>query len=165
MKKKTTRLNSGMLFLLRAVFTICAVATVFFIFSNSAEIGELSGSKSESVMRFLNGAAENIGTGFRFSEYLVRKLAHFSEYMLLGFWLILALRVYTRRILSFISWPLFLGLFTAMSDEFFQLFVSGRSGEVKDIVIDFGGVSAGVMAGLFAILLAAAIWDAFYGKR
>lgn len=161
----TRRLDARMLIAFRIIFTICLAATVIFIFSNSSEIGALSGSKSAIVTEFLNKALGGIGVGYRFSEHLVRKLAHFSEYMLLGFWLMLSLRAYTRRILSFISWPLFFGLLTATTDEFFQLSVSGRSGEVRDIVIDFSGVLAGIMAGLFAILLAGAVWDAFHGKR
>lgn len=69
--------------------------------------GAASGLRSAAVTQWLNGGLARVGVGWRFSERLVRKLGHFSEYALLGFWLMLSLRVYTRRILSHISWPLF----------------------------------------------------------
>ena len=90
-----------------------------------------------------------MGVGWRFSERLVRELGHFSEYALLGFWLMLSLRVYTRRILSHISWPLFFGLL----DEGIQMFADGRGSDVRDVVIDFSGVVFGLLAALFLLLL------------
>ena len=94
-----------------------------------------------------------MGVGWRFSERLVRKLGHFSEYALLGFWLMLSLRVYTRRILSHISWPLFFGLLAGVLDEGIQMFADGRGSDVRDVVIDFSGVVFGLLAALFLLLL------------
>lgn len=159
------RIDGRALIVLRLLFTICVGATALFIFSNSADLGAVSGGKSAAVTEFLNSVLAHGGFGFRFTEHRVRKLAHFGEYTLLGFWLMLALRVYTRRIVSFIAWPLFLGLLTAVLDEFLQLMVPGRSGQVSDIVIDFGGLLAGLLAGLCALLIAAAVWDALHGRR
>ena len=98
------------LIVLRVLFTLFAAGTVVFIFSNSMQSGAASGLRSAAVTQWLNGGLARVGVGWRFSERLVRKLGHFSEYALLGFWLMLSLRVYTRRILSHISWPLFFGL-------------------------------------------------------
>ena len=97
------------LIVLRVLFTLFAAGTVVFIFSNSMQSGAASGLRSAAVTQWLNGGLARVGVGWRFSERLVRKLGHFSEYALLGFWLMLSLRVYTRRILSHISWPLFFG--------------------------------------------------------
>lgn len=149
----------------KVIFTLCLMGTLVFIFYNSSKIGAISGGKSQAVMDFVNGILAKLGIGYRFSHYAIRKLAHFTEYAMLGFWLMLTLRIYTRRILSFIAWPLFLGLLTAVMDEFYQLFIPDRSGQVKDIVIDFAGVTAGLLAGLFALLLFSAIWEALHGKR
>lgn len=162
---QTRRLPGRLLTLFRVLFTFCLLATVLFIFSNSADLGEVSGGKSAAVTELVNKAMERLGFGYRFTEHRIRKLAHFSEYMLLGFWLMLTLRVYTHRIVSFVAWPLLGGLLTAVGDEFYQTFIPGRAGQVSDVVIDFAGVSAGLLAGLFALLLAGAIWDAFHGRR
>ena len=73
------------------------------------------------------------------THHMLRKLAHFSEFFVLGFLLAQCLR---RRI----SRPLLTGLLCAMGDETIQIFVAGRSGEVRDVWIDFAGVAAAVAA-------------------
>ena len=134
------------LIVLRVLFTLFAAGTVVFIFSNSMQ-------SSAAVTQWLNGGLARVGVGWRFSERLVRKLGHFSEYALLGFWLMLSLRVYTRRILSHISWPLFFGLLAGVLDEGIQMFADGRGSDVRDVVIDFSGVVFGLLAALFLLLL------------
>ena len=141
------------LIVLRVLFTLFAAGTVVFIFSNSMQSGTASGLRSAAVTEWLNGGLARVGVGWRFSERLVRKLGHFSEYALLGFWLMLSLRVYTRRILSHISWPLFFGLLAGVLDEGIQMFADGRGSDVRDVVIDFSGVVFGLLAALFLLLL------------
>ena len=141
------------LIVLRVLFTLFAAGTVVFIFSNSMQSGTASGLRSAAVTQWLNGGLARMGVGWRFSERLVRKLGHFSEYALLGFWLMLSLRVYTRRILSHISWPLFFGLLAGVLDEGIQMFADGRGSDVRDVVIDFSGVVFGLLAALFLLLL------------
>ncbi len=162
---KPRRIGARPLILLRVLFTMFLLATVVFIFLYSSDVATLSTARSAAVTALLNRFMGALGLDFHFSVGLVRKLAHFAEFALLGFWLILTLRVYTRRVVSFLAWPLFLGLFTAVSDEFFQTLAPGRAGQVSDVMLDFGGVLAGVLAGLFAILLAGALWDALHGRR
>ncbi len=79
--------------------------------------------------------------------HIVRKLAHFCEYMLEGFLLMLCLRVYTRHRCG-ICLPMLGGVLTALTDETIQLFVPGRSGQVTDIWMDFSGVMTGLLVGL-----------------
>ncbi|WP_243133863.1 VanZ family protein [Ruthenibacterium lactatiformans] len=141
------------LIVLRVLFTLFAAGTVVVIFSNSMQSGAASGLRSAAVTQWLNGGLARMGGGWRFSERLVRKLGHFSEYALLGFWLMLSLRVYTRRILSHISWPLFFGLLAGVLDEGIQMFADGRGSDVRDVVIDFSGVVFGLLAALFLLLL------------
>ena len=141
------------LIVLRVLFTLFAAGTVVFIFSNSMQSGAASGLRSAAVTQWLNGGLARVGVGWRFSERLVRKLGHFSEYALLGFWLMLSLRVYTRRILSHISWPLFFGLLAGVLDEGIQMFADGRGSDGRDVVIDFSGVVFGLLAALFLLLL------------
>ena len=141
------------LIVLRVLFTLFAAGTVVFIFSNSMQSGTASGLRSAAVTEWLNGGLARVGVGWRFSERLVRKLGHFSEYALLGFWLMLSLRVYTRRILSHISWPLFFGLLAGVLDEGIQIFADGRGSDVRDVVIVFSGVVFGLLAALFLLLL------------
>ena len=69
--------------------------------------------------------------------HALRKLAHFGEFAVLGFLLAHCLRVRIGR-------PLLAGLLCALADETIQTFVAGRSGEVRDVWIDFSGVCAAV---------------------
>ena len=103
--------------------------------------------RMQQILRVLglNGAAHHL------TMHIVRKLAHFCEYMLEGFLLMLCLRVYTRHLLRHVSWPILGGLLTALTDETVQLFVPGRSGQVTDIWIDFSGVMTGLMVGLILL--------------
>ncbi len=150
---------------MRILFTIFVAASIAFIFVNSSEIGSLSALRSQRVTQFLNELTSSLGFGAPFTETLVRKLGHFAEYCLLGFWLMLTLRVYTRRLLAFVAWPLLGGLVVAVLDEFYQTLVPGRSGQVQDVVIDFGGVVAGLCVALFIQLLAGAIIAALRRPR
>lgn len=79
-------------------------------------------------------------------DYPVRKLAHASEYTVLGILYSLSVLSVTtvprRRKLLCTAFPL--GVLYAMSDEFHQLFVPGRAGRVSDVLIDSAGVLLGI---------------------
>ena len=139
------------LILFRVLFTLALAATVWFIFSNSLEIARESSSRSGQVLELLNGLLGRAGLG-PLSEHFVRKLAHFGEFSLLGFWFMLCLRVYTRHFVRHVSWPLFFGLLTAVLDETIQLYVPGRSSSVRDVLLDFSGVLAGLFVALLILL-------------
>jgi VanZ family protein len=54
-------------------------------------------------------------------------------------------RLWLMKLKSHIFMILFIGLFVAVSDEFFQLFVNGRAGLVQDVVLDFVGFVFGML--------------------
>ena len=138
----------------RVLFTAALIGCIWFIFSNSLQIAEVSESSSGRVLGLMQGVLRRLGlpgAADRLTMHIVRKLAHFSEYMLEGFLLMLCLRVYTRHFFKHVSWPILGGLLTALTDETIQLFVPGRSGQVTDIWIDFSGVMTGLLAGLILL--------------
>lgn len=75
------------------------------------------------------------------------------EYSLEGFLLLLTTRAVTGHAWRFISWPALAGLLTALTDETIQLFSGGRSSQVTDIWIDFGGVVTGMVLALALLWL------------
>lgn len=79
------------------------------------------------------------------SKKLVRKTAHFTIYLTLG--LITYLLLCTYYVKHSIIISLIFTLFYACTDEFHQLFIAGRSGEAKDILIDVIGSYFGVLIG------------------
>lgn len=157
--EKTTRQSPHInpwLLVARVLFTFALAATVVFIFSNSMAVADVSAQASGHVLARLQAALSRVGLGRlagSLTDHLVRKLAHFAEYMLLGFWLMLCLRVYTRHFIRHISWPVLAGLLTALTDETIQLFSEGRSGQISDVWLDFGGVLAGLLFGLLLLCL------------
>ena len=83
------------------------------------------------------------------TSFLVRKAAHMSEYAILAILLGLTIREYKKE-----PWLLLALTATAAyaaTDEFHQLFVPGRSGQLKDVLIDTAGGALGL--GLLALIL------------
>ena len=138
----------------RVIFTFALIGCIVFIFSNSLQIADVSEGASGRVLGILQGILRHLGlpgAADRLTMHIVRKLAHFCEYLLEGFLLMLCLRVYTRHFFKHVSWPILGGLLTALTDETIQLFVPGRSGQVTDIWIDFSGVMTGLLVGLILL--------------
>ena len=136
------------------IFTFALIGCIVFIFSNSLQIADVSEGASGRVLGILQGILRHLGlpgAADRLTMHIVRKLAHFCEYLLEGFLLMLCLRVYTRHFFKHVSWPMLGGLLTALTDETIQLFVPGRSGQVTDIWIDFSGVMTGLLVGLILL--------------
>lgn len=157
---------SPWVWVLRFVFTLGLVCSVAFIFQNSMQIAEASSARSQQAMQRLNSALKALALG-PLSEHTVRKLAHFAEFALLGFWFMLCLRVYTRRFVRHTGWPLFFGLLVANIDELIQLYVPGRSSSVRDVFLDFAGVLAGLLLALVLLLfvrMCSALWKARGGR-
>lgn len=134
MKKKET---------VRAVLTVLIVLTLIFIFRNSTDSREESSALSLYVKELVGPILEVfVGKG-NVTEHLVRKLAHFTEFFVLGaefsFLLINEKKVGTAGV----SLILLAGLVSALSDETVQLFFE-RGSSVKDVWLDFGGYCTAV---------------------
>lgn len=138
---------------LRVLCLLCLMACICFIFANSLQQEEDSDRRSEEIAT----AISDMGLGLHYA--LVRKVAHFLEYTLLGLLALCCLRVLTPRLETQVTQPLLLGLVVALADETIQLFVPGRSGMVADIWLDFGGVIAGVLLGAGFTCLTRKFWN------
>ncbi|WP_081779666.1 VanZ family protein [Pseudobutyrivibrio sp. MD2005] len=80
-----------------------------------------------------------------FGMFIVRKAAHFAEYFILGVLLCMNFQMDLYGIVNRLSVPVLVGTFVAFIDETIQLFVIGRSGEIRDMWIDFVGVALGTL--------------------
>ena len=144
--------TSPWLIAFRVIFTIALIACIAFIFRNSLESGALSSARSQAVMQTINEILSVVNLG-PLSEHTVRKLAHFAEFTLEGFLLMLCLRVYTNRFVRHISWPLLGGMTTALLDETIQRFIPNRTSQVTDVWIDMAGVVFGALIALILLLI------------
>ncbi|KPU42835.1 VanZ like family protein [Oxobacter pfennigii] len=77
------------------------------------------------------------------ANIIIRKSAHFFEYLILGALIFKTLKSYCLKNLSLIT--LCSGVLYAASDEIHQYFVSGRTAALKDVLIDSLGLAAGIM--------------------
>ena len=140
----------------RVVFTLALAGCIWFIFSNSMAVAQVSSASSGRVLTLLQGALRRLGhpaLAQRLTQHVVRKMAHFYEYLLEGFLLMLCMRVYSRHPLGHITVPMLGGVLTALTDETIQLYSPGRSSQVTDVWLDSVGVLAGILAALVLMAL------------
>lgn len=118
--------------------------TLAFIWGNSLLPASESEKFSDSVKEVLEQVLpENFFKDDQGNDgNLIRKLAHFTEFTLLG----AELTVLIWEILyCSLTTSLLCGLLAAVSDETIQIFVEGRGSSVRDVWIDFGGVLVGTV--------------------
>ena len=136
MKKKDTKFY---------IIFIIFITTLVFIFQNSLQPAAESSQKSENVMNSVKPLFEFfLGRGY-VTEHIVRKTAHFIEFMVLGAELMLLaiLSLNKLRFQNLIN-CLFSGLAIAVTDESLQM-LTDRGPLVQDILLDFCGVFTGVL--------------------
>ena len=75
----------------------------------------------------------------------VRKSAHFIIYLILGILFYNLIRLYMNKNFKILIISILMCVIYACSDEIHQLFIFGRSGELRDVLIDFIGSLLGVM--------------------
>lgn len=121
----------------------------------SAQSGDLSSRLSRGALDWVRTALPGVYRLLEQAgrpEYLLRKLAHFSEYLLLGLLLYTLLR---RRFspgkAALLAVALAAGF--AATDEWHQLSVPGRDGNLRDVCIDTAGAAAGSALGRLATWL------------
>ncbi len=126
------------------IFLILAIVWSAVIWSFSLKSAESSSVDSnaaksavESILEALLGEKVNVDTK------LIRKLAHFFEFAVLGFLSFMTFYFFERRKrLELILYPALWGLGVAVTDEFLQLFFEGRSAQLSDVLLDLSGVLA-----------------------
>jgi VanZ family protein len=111
------------------------------MFSNqvATNSSHLSGGVVEAIKPWFQSIPESILT------FLTRKAAHITLYFILGLLTYNVAVEYKWRARNQVvcSW-LFLTLY-AVTDEFHQIFVTGRSGEPRDVLIDSIAGLLGIM--------------------
>jgi VanZ family protein len=133
------------LLLLLIALTLC------FIWGNSLMPATVSDALSTWVKDLLSGLFGGIAGAEDFADHFVRKLAHASEFALLGAELAVLVSGDVRKRLTLLA---LCGVGAALADETIQLFAAGRSSQVTDIWIDLCGYTAGVLLSLLIIAVA-----------
>lgn len=74
-------------------------------------------------------------------SFIVRKIAHFMIYFILGIFTIMNFKLSKENIIN----ALLICVIYAFSDEIHQMFINNRSGELRDIIIDSIGSLSSIL--------------------
>ena len=125
---------------LRIVFTILLLITFIIIFLFSNQNGENSSNLSQGfIYNILNKFTNNtllIEEIIIKIEPIIRKIAHFSIYALVGVWSMCLMETFDVNQKKKIGISTLIGFLYSCTDEIHQLFISERSGSVIDVLID-----------------------------
>lgn len=135
----------------KVIKIILVLLWMVMIFLLSNEEAVKSSKKSDGLIiksvEFFTGKSLSDQEKEKVLKYLVfpvRKCAHLSLYLILGILVISLLREYMVINTKLVLLSLLICFLYACSDEIHQLFVPGRSGEVRDVLIDTLGACLGV---------------------
>lgn len=157
---------------IKIIFLILIILNCITIFYFSNQVAQTSSTSSGRVVNFIMkilpqfNSIEEQKKEYIANEILqpiVRKLAHFSIYTLLGFLTMnyaIADEKIEKQLLKLCTQQLYIskykkvlysqlfGTLYAITDEIHQLFIPGRSCEFRDVCIDSLGVLTGIIVAL-----------------
>lgn len=135
-------IRSVLLVLLLGIFGI------IFGFSNqdADKSGKVSNRVAEIIVKQLQlDKIENKQPIQERTQKIIRKVAHFSIYTLVGLLAMAYISTYNLKESQRVIISLCIGIVYAMSDEIHQLFIPGRAGQLTDVILDTMGVILGIL--------------------
>ena len=128
----------------RWILYIVLCLIVFFIWDNSLQNGGTSDGFSLIFAKWIAPIANKLGFygNIWALNRIIRKLAHLTEFTLLGGVLYVVLRRYIEY--GTVVKTIVVGIVIASLDEFIQLFSLGRSSQLSDVLIDTVGIIIGI---------------------
>jgi len=117
---------------------ILVIIWMIFIFIMSSFTATTSSSQSGFFVNLISNILniDNIDI----ISFIIRKLAHFTEYFILGLLVFNMIKCYNKKII----WAIIICILYAISDEVHQIFIPGRSCQIMDIIIDSLGSIIGI---------------------
>lgn len=128
----------------RWILYIVLCLIVFFIWDNSLQNGGTSDGFSLIFAKWIAPIANKLGFygNIWALNWIIRKLAHLTEFTILGGVLYVVLRRYIEY--GTVVKTIVVGIVIASLDEFIQLFSLGRSSQLSDVLIDTVGIIIGI---------------------
>ena len=131
-----------------ALIIIWMLTVYMFSNENGNESQNTSRSVTKTIVKIItynqNLTEEQELTLIENTDYVVRKLAHFSIYLLGGILIYNYINTFNLKGNKKIIISVIIGVLYATFDEFHQYFVAGRSGRIIDVFIDSSGVITGI---------------------
>jgi len=120
---------------------------IIFFFSHqpATESSELSTGITEKIAVIIQEIIPETKPNQVNLNFIIRKGAHFGIYLVLGILVANGLYNGNKSKLNITILALLICVLYAISDELHQVFVPGRSGEVRDVLIDSAGSLVGIL--------------------
>lgn len=129
---------------MKKICILFAVLWMGVIFYMSHQPAKISSVQSNNVMHIIKKVSKSEEVKNNINSFTVRKGAHMFLFCVLG--ILFFKSVYNGdNILKSVFIALLLTFLYACSDEYHQTFVVGRTGQFKDVLIDFSGAFIGVL--------------------
>ena len=157
----------------RPLLLLLLVLQMIVIFTMSSFGSDSSNAQSNQIIHVLHQVFPNLSNDHSFFGvsnlvFIVRKAAHFTEYAILGLLFFLVYRAYFVKLTNakfsnakFLFFALCSSFLYACTDELHQLFVSGRSGQFTDVLID----TLGALFGCLLVMIIRRLRKAWRARR
>lgn len=127
----------------RILSWVLVIVWMIFIFYMSNQPANISNEQSNFVLNLIKNLGIDINNIYiDLAITIIRKGAHFSEYLILSLLYFNLLRFYINKNKALVL-SIILCFLYASTDEFHQLFVEGRAGRFTDVLIDTSGAFTG----------------------
>lgn len=124
----------------KKLYFLPVILTMILIFLFSAQqsdiSNELSGGILSIILNFISNIVPFLNIDIDLLHTIIRKSAHFTIYFILGFLTINAFFKNDFSLKKAITLTIIICVCYAITDEIHQLFIEGRSGQIKDVFID-----------------------------
>lgn len=138
----------------RRIYLASALVWMGVIFYMSNQPAVVSSNQSGEIIKILSnlpiiGNVVNYMVEIDVAQFIIRKCAHMFSYCMLAVLWFMAIYDESKRVRNVVLISFAISVIYACTDEFHQLFIPGRSGEIRDVMVD----SIGAMIGLFIVVL------------
>ena len=143
--------------IIRGILIVLILCVFFVIFGFSNQNSQTSGGTSQKVTEAITKNVKKIQDlepkekekVIDKIENVIRKIAHYSIYTLLGLLLMGLMSTFKIKEMDKIAVNLIIGVLYASTDEIHQAFVPGRGAQITDVILD----SMGVLTGIYITML------------
>ena len=138
--------------IIRGILIVLILCVFFVIFGFSNQNSQTSGGTSQKVTEAITKNIKKIQDLEQNErkividkiENVIRKIAHYSIYTLLGLLLMGLMSTFKITEMDKIAVSLIIGVLYASTDEIHQAFVPGRGAQITDVILDSMGVLTGI---------------------
>lgn len=123
--------------LIAIIFVLISIGGMFY-FSNQTAI--VSSNQSQFFIDLIYKLF-----GIRINSFIIRKLAHVFMFMMISVSIVIFVYMLSNNIIISIGISSLISIGYACLDEYIQTFIEGRSGNIKDVMIDCIGVIIGIL--------------------